>query len=418
VIFNQLVALPIERGYRRYLPTNDYRRGERIFSSVEQERFHGAKFCNDVKKRLQYQKPEFDSEPRMKTYSDYLRNGQAALGCGKAVDGVKGIWVFHSFPYASKIDWVCDPMHCFTNIIRDSIQVLKSGNRTCEQKVAEALVETKLFPHLHPVKDDKSSKKTFQTPAWVLTSEEIHSVKNYMKQCGHIRSRIQDPIATCGGKFSHDKLMYALNFARESLEGKGDAAVMDNILDLFDIIGYLWRRSFSIKELMEVMIPHLKGLLSNREGLLPPCELTYALHGIIHVADQIQKIGPPRLSSMYSYERANKKLKGLIMNTSAPISSLMKNYLLSEISVFSSGFHIGQLKNLEELFHSVDPVIASRLAIGLKGLDSLIYDEENDKLSTDPNYYAHDEDCRSEEKMPKDFKILPRQSVLNFLHRR
>jgi hypothetical protein len=83
------------------------------------------------------------------------------------------------------------------------------------------------------------------------------------------------------------------------------------------------------------MIPELKSLLANREGLLPSCEMTYALHGIVHVADQIQRIGPPRLSSMYPYERGNKKLKGLIMNNSAPISSLVKNYLLSELSVFS-----------------------------------------------------------------------------------
>jgi hypothetical protein len=42
-------------------------------------------------------------------------------------------------------------------------------------------------------------------------------------------------------------------------------------------------------ELTEVMIPELKSLLANREGLLPPCEMMYALHGIVHVADQIQR---------------------------------------------------------------------------------------------------------------------------------
>jgi hypothetical protein len=167
------------------------------------------------------------------------------------------------------------------------------------------------------------------------------------------------------------------------------------------MIRYLWSRSFSRTDLIEEKIPELKSILANREGLLPPCEMTYALHGIIHVADQIERIGPPRSSSMYLFERGNKKLKGLIMNHSAPISSLVKNYLISELSVFSSGLHFGHLKNLEDLFELVDPVIASRLTTGLKGLDSLVYDEQTDRLSVDPSFFAKDADCQSEEAPPR-----------------
>jgi hypothetical protein len=59
-------------------------------------------------------------------------------------------------------------------------------------------------------------------------------------------------------------------------------------------------------------------------------------------------------------------------------------------------------------------VIASRLTIGLKGLDSLVYDEENGRLSIDPSFYSKDEDCQSEEDPPKEFKFLPNESVLRF----
>jgi hypothetical protein len=72
--------------------------------------------------------------------------------------------------------------------------------------------------------------------------------------------------------------------------------------------------------------------------------------------------------------------------------------------------NFGHLKNLEDLFQLVDPVIASRLTIGLKGLDSLVYDEEDGRLSIDPSFYSKNEDCP-----PKEFKFLPNESVVRFL---
>lgn len=76
------------------------------------------------------------------------------------------------------------------------------------------------------------------------------------------------------------------------------------------------------------------------------------------------------------------------------------------------------MKNLEDLFELVDPVIASRLTIGLKGLDSLVYDEQTDRLSVDPSFFAKDADCQSEEAPPKEFKFLPPESVVRFLDRK
>lgn len=83
----------------------------------------------------------------------------------------------------------------------------------------------------------------------LFSSQEIASVKEYMRNCD-VRGTIRDPIATNGGKFSHDKLVYALNHARNTLGGKGDAAVTENILQLFDMIRYLWSRSFSRTDLI------------------------------------------------------------------------------------------------------------------------------------------------------------------------
>ena len=59
----------------------------------------------------------------MKTYAEYVRNGVEAERRGTAVNGVKGVWVLHTLPYASHIHWTKDMMHTFDNIICDSIQV-------------------------------------------------------------------------------------------------------------------------------------------------------------------------------------------------------------------------------------------------------------------------------------------------------
>jgi hypothetical protein len=85
-------------GYR-YLPlepNKDYRRDPRIFPFASAERFHHANLSNELGRRLQYNKEEMRREPQRKTYEDYIRSGEKSRP-GKSVDGVKGIWVLHSF---------------------------------------------------------------------------------------------------------------------------------------------------------------------------------------------------------------------------------------------------------------------------------------------------------------------------------
>ena len=44
-------------------------------------------------------------------------------------------------------------------------------------------------------------------------------------------------------------------------------------------------------------------------ALFAPCEQTYALHELIHIVDQIPKIGPAKFNSLFTFEWVNATLK-------------------------------------------------------------------------------------------------------------
>lgn len=399
---------------------DDWRRAQILFPSAAAERFPGVKLETDLRKRLQYMLPEIRLMPEIKNYLRYRENGRKARETGNVIDGVKDLWTLDNLEYIEHVLWLTDPMHTFTNIIKDSIQLLKpcKKNRTRLPDVRNTMSQYPIFPHL----SQKSSHGGYIFEAgWIFSKEEIKNCNSYVNEFGRISARIKNPIDNDGGKFSHSKLQYAIKYAEKNLRGKGDAAVTNNILDLFNIIGRLWQHSIT-RSNHDILLKDLYNTLANREGLLPPSELTYALHGIIHVAQQVKEAGPSRYCALFTYERANKRLKGLIKNPRDAIASMAKNYLLSEISIFSSGINLKKLKIIQELCDGLGSDIAPKFRIGYNGMNKLNYDEVSKKIT-----YIGDEEggeniaevsfenVKDDEIDDGDRNILPNDNIIAFL---
>ena len=105
-------------------------------------------------------------------------------------------------------------------------------------------------------------------------------------------------------------------FARMSLYNIATVnnPVVFNCMNVFDVISMACSDRFDLEYLDTTLLPRLYELLSEREGLLPMTESTFTIHQLVHVFQDIKKIGPPRFYWMYGAERLNKYLKGLLKN--------------------------------------------------------------------------------------------------------
>ena len=96
------------------------------------------------------------------------------------------------------------------------------------------------------------------------------------------------------------------------------------------------------------LIPHVKdelifGLVL-LEGSFPVAHLNPALHHFIHYGDQTEEMGILNWMSMYSFERNNKKIKGLVRNSSKPLSSLANHLKLDIVTKLLSMSDTDQFK--------------------------------------------------------------------------
>lgn len=108
------------------------------------------------------------------------------------------------------------------------------------------------------------------------------------------------------------------------------------------------------------------------------------------------------------------KLKRMIKNKRAPISSLVKNYLISEVSVFAGGLTLDRLKKMNVFLKKLDPSISSRLSSGLNGLRALYYNESTKKVSWHP---SADVDRIEDDGRNDSIKVIPNKKFLQFLQK-
>ena len=72
------------------------------------------------------------------------------------------------------------------------------------------------------------------------------------------------------------------------------------------------------------------------EGSFPISFLNPALHHLVHYADMVARVGCLRWYSMYSFERNNKKVKGLARNGNNALSGVANNIALDIGTKFDS----------------------------------------------------------------------------------
>ena len=122
-----------------------------------------------------------------------------------------------------------------------------------------------------------------------------------------------------GGQNYHDTILLATTGAPWCLRHKANDVdskpYIDNILELFDIMGILNSSSLKIEQFSETMMKRLTNAIVRRSGLMPPTESTMTLHEVLHTCDQVLEQGVNRVSTLYKFERVNHFLKTLLQNS-------------------------------------------------------------------------------------------------------
>ena len=100
---------------------------------------------------------------------------------------------------------------------------------------------------------------------------------------------------------------------------------IENKLKLFDILRILNSSRIKGGDVSSIYTLTIDALVEH-SSFFPPTEQTYALHELVHIVQQIPKIGPPKLNNLFMYERVNSTLKRMIKNKCNSMASIVKAY--------------------------------------------------------------------------------------------
>jgi hypothetical protein len=212
-----------------------------------------------------------------------------------------------------------------------------------------------------------------------------------MQTVQNIPATMRMPMHYNGGKFTHDKIRWATDHARDCLIDKGDNDVTNNILRIFDCISEILASTFSKIDVRTNLLPKLINVLVDHEGLLPPPESTSSFHSIIHTVDKIGVGGIPHMWWIFKYERKMKTLKGMEKNNRYPISSIVKNYLISEMITQDITLSLKNTRSAVQLLRYTPKSTAGSVNNIFKALSTLrvvddtvlsTYDFNNDDVNT------------------------------------
>jgi hypothetical protein len=160
---------------------------------------------------------------------------------------------------------------------------------------------------------------------------------------------------------------------------------INNMLDIFDLIGILTSNSFELDK-MNILGKSVVTSLAERGGLVPPSESTITLHELCHVTDQSTVIGCPRYNNLYKFEKVNKFLKNMLKNVAKGFASIIKNYMEKESIFFESALEFTEIENIQN-FTKFLP----QNSLGMKSLSSYLqplyvdYDDEEIIIYDIPN---------------------------------
>ena len=103
---------------------------------------------------------------------------------------------------------------------------------------------------------------------------------------------------------------------------------IENKLKLFDVLRILNSSRIKGVDLSDILQLTIDALVEH-SAIFPPTEQTYALHELIHIVQQIPKIGPPKFNNLFMYERVNSTLKRMIKNKCNSMASIVKAYAVN-----------------------------------------------------------------------------------------
>ena len=133
------------------------------------------------------------------------------------------------------------------------------------------------------------------------------------------------------GRNSHDTILWATTWApwclRHKLEDPTTRPYIENVLDIFDIMGMLNSSSLRADKFDEDFMLRLLDAVVMRSGLMPPSDSTMTLHELMHTCDQVLEQGVSRVSTLFKFERVNHFLKTLLQNNALGIINLLLIFL-------------------------------------------------------------------------------------------
>ena len=100
---------------------------------------------------------------------------------------------------------------------------------------------------------------------------------------------------------SHDTIHWAAVFGRWCLSDNGEYT--DNIIEMFDIMSILNSNRLHGPTVQTKLFPRLIDALIKRSGYMPPSECCVTLHELVHLCEQVNEIGPGRMSTLYKFMR-------------------------------------------------------------------------------------------------------------------
>ena len=114
---------------------------------------------------------------------------------------------------------------------------------------------------------------------------------------------------------------------------------IENKLKLFDLLRILNSSRIKATDVFHIFERTINVLVEH-SGLFPPPEQTYALHELVHVVQQITRVGPSKFNNLFMYERVNSTLKRMIKNKRNSMASIVKVYAvcLTNIKLLSVTF--------------------------------------------------------------------------------
>jgi hypothetical protein len=261
-------------------------------------------------------------------------------------------------PYAEWVHWTQDLMHCMANVIRDGNNAMRptnSGdkklfqhqNRTTAPAVIAACLEegnanyVALCRFMYVLFYDIICRFMYITiyvvlchfmvtigihehlaesnspPPWIFTKKQCIAADDCMRyvigSCTY-EERPQGVMKAGKADNSHDTIFWASTYAKWCFRSKGGPVYTENLLEIFDIMSALNATRMNVRDVKDKLRPRLIKALIRRSGLLPPTESMLTLHELIHICDQVEEVGVPRVSSLYKFKRMNHILKQLLQN--------------------------------------------------------------------------------------------------------